>query len=1051
MLRRLTAILCLAAGVALTVPPAVRAEVEIDSSTFGGLQARSIGPAVMSGRISALAAVPEDPLTIYAGTASGGVWKSKDGGLTWKPVFDDHIQSIGAVALDPQNPKNLWVGTGESCTRNSVSVGDGLYKSTDGGDSWQRVGLENSERIAAVQVHPKDSDTVWACATGHLWNRHEERGVYKTTDGGKTWKRTLFVDADTGCSDLDVDPQDPGILYAGMWQFRRRPWTFSSGGKGSGLYKSTDGGETWRPLTRGLPEGEKGRIAVAVAASRPSVVYALVEAKKTALYRSDDVGESWREVNSSANIQARPFYFSHLEVDPTDFSTVYKPGLSLTVSTDGGRSFNNSMVDGFGGGVHGDHHALWINPKNPNELILGTDGGAYMSYDKGNNWRHIRALPVSQFYRISYDMEWPYNVYGGLQDNGSWSGPSRATAGIQNRHWRNIGMGDGFYAFRAPNDPDLVFVEYQGGEISRLRLSTGENKQIKPLPGKGEPKYRFNWNTPIHLSPTTPGTMYLGSQFLFRTRDNGDSWEVISPDLTTNDPKKQEQARSGGLSIDNTAAENYTTIYAIAESPKNGQVIWVGTDDGNVQVTRDGGKTWTNVVGNVPGVPKATWVSGIDASPHDEAAAFVTFDGHALGDMKTYVYRTTDFGRTWAPLGGETLKDAGYAHVVRQDLANPELLFLGTELGLWVSIDGGARWARFTGGLPQVAVRDLAIHPRESDLIVATHGRGVYVVDDLTPLRRLTREALEADVAMLEARPSPMVIPAAVMEFAGDDEFVGLNPEEAGIITYYLKKRHVIGDLKVEVFDDKGEKIADLPSGKRRGINRVAWPMRLKPPKVPPSESILPFAVLGPRVPAGTYTVKLTQGQKTYSQRIELVPDPRSRHTPEDRALQQKTAMTLYGMLGQLAYVTEAAGSIAEQAEARAGALSKGDRLRGRLEVLAKDVRSFIGGLSAQGEGLFARDVRLREELGALYGGVNGYEGRPSRSQLDQVPVLQAGIDEAAARLESIQKGELAAVNRELEKRKLEPVKAKTREEWEKEDGKRAAALPARLPVARPF
>jgi photosystem II stability/assembly factor-like uncharacterized protein len=1048
------AVLCLAAGLALAGPAAVRAQaqaganLEIDSNTFGALEARSIGPAVMSGRISAIAAVPEDPLTVYVGTASGGVWKSRDGGVVWKPVFDEHTQSIGAVAIDPKNPKNVWVGTGESCTRNSVSVGDGVYKSTDAGETWQRVGLESSERIAALRVHPTDGNTAWACATGHLWDDHEERGVYKTTDGGKTWKRTLFVDAKTGCSDLDVDPQDPRIVYAGMWQFRRTPWSFHSGGKGSGLFKSTDGGETWKPLTQGLPEGEKGRVAVAVAPSRPNVVYALVEAKKTALYRSDDTGASFQEVNSSFNLQVRPFYFAHLVVDPTDFNTVYKPGLSLTSSKDGGKSFGSA---GFGGSVHSDHHALWINPRNPNEMILGTDGGVYMSYDKSRSWRHVKALPVSQFYRVSYDMDWPYRVYGGLQDNGSWSGPSRGVAGIQNRDWDNIGGGDGFWAFRDPADPDVLYVEYQGGEISRRRLSTGENKVIKPTPGAGEAPYRFNWNTPIHLSPTQKGTLYLGSQYLFRSRDQGDSWERISPDLTTNDPKKQQQQTSGGLTVDNSTAENHTTIYSIGESPKNPQVIWVGTDDGNVQVTRDGGATWANVTGNVqsgPGLPKNTWVSHVEPSPHDEATAFATFDGHATGDLKPHVYKTTDFGRTWASLGTEALN--GYAHTIEQDLVNPELLFLGTETGLWVSVDGGARWARFTGKLPKVAVRDLAIHPRESDLILATHGRGVYIVDDITPLRNLRREVLEADAAFLPSRPAPMVIPAAVQNFPGDDEFVGENPGEAATIVYYLKKRHLLGDLKVEVYGADGKLISSLPAGKRRGLNRVPWPMRLPPPKVPPANALVfqPFLTLGPRVPAGTYTVKLIQGGKTYTSQVELTPDPRSRHSAEDRAVQQETAMALYGMLARLTYLADAAVGVRDQALQRAEALPKGDRLRGRLTTLAGNVERERAKLVATSEGgWLSGEEQLRERLGTLYSGVNGYEGRPSRSQLDQVKVLGGEMDQAAARLESIHESELAAVNAELAKRKLEPIRVQTREEWEKKDGQRTGAAPAFLPI----
>ncbi|HSN85287.1 MAG TPA: glycosyl hydrolase, partial [Thermoanaerobaculia bacterium] len=732
-------------------------------------------------------------------------------------------------------------------------------------------------------------------------------------------------------------------------------------------------------------------------------------------------------------------------VDPADFNTVYKPGLMLTSSNDGGKSFGSAL--GFGGSVHSDHHALWINPKNPNEMLLGTDGGVYMSYDKSRTWRHIRALPVSQFYRVSYDMDWPYNVYGGLQDNGSWAGPSRDIAGIQNRDWRNIGGGDGFYAFRDPTDPDLVFVEYQGGQISRLRLSTGENKEIKPLEAAGEPEYRFNWNTPIHLSPTRPGTMYLGSQFLFRSRDRGDSWEKISPDLTTNDPKKQGK-KSGGLTVDNSSAENHTTIYSVSESPKNAEVIWVGTDDGNVQVTQDGGKTWTNVSGNVTGVPKGTWVSHVEASPHDEATAFATFDGHATGDMSPHVYKTSDFGKTWKSLATEAV--SGYAHVVKQDPVNPDLLFAGTEMGLYISADGGSRWARFTGKLPKVAVRDLAIHPRESDLILATHGRGIYIVDDITPLRNLTREALEADVTMLPARPAPMVIPAAIQDFPGDDEFVGANPEEAATIVYYLKKRHLIGDMRLEVYNDKGEKVATLPAGKRRGMNRVAWPMRLPPPKLPGANSLVlqPFAMLGPRVPAGTYTVKLIQGDKTYTSPVELAPDPRSTHTAEDRAVQQQTAKELYDLLSRLTYLADVTVTVRDQARERAGALPKGDKLRGRLEALATSFESQRATLVATSEGGWLSGERqLREKLGELYGGVNGYEGRPSKSQLDQVKVLSGELDRAAGRLDKLQAGELAAVNRELEAKKLAPIKPRSREEWEKQEGNRAAAAPAFVPL----
>ncbi|GBD32643.1 hypothetical protein HRbin33_01616 [bacterium HR33] len=1003
----------------------------LDSDVLGGLVPRAIGPATTSGRISAIDAVPTDPLTIYVGAAGGGVWKSEDGGITFKPIFDDYPQSIGAIAVDPSNPRTVWVGTGESWVRNSVSVGFGVYKSTDGGETWRLAGLERSERIARIVVHPKQSDIVYVCATGPAFSSGGERGVYQTTDGGKTFRRVLFVNDDTGCSDLAIDPQEPRILYAGMWQYRRRADFFTSGGPGSGLYKSTDGGETWRLLTNGLPEGEKGRIAVAVAPSRPSVVYALVEAKTTALYRSEDLGEHFEQVNASNVVQARPFYFALVVVDPTDYNRVYKPSFFLGISTDGGRSFSSPITGEQN--VHSDHHALWVNPKNPHHLILGTDGGVYMSYDRGAHWRHVRGLPVAQFYEVSYDLEWPYNVYGGLQDNGTWMAPSRSIGGVKLADWRNIGMGDGFHAFPDPTDRDLVYVEYQGGNLLRVRKSTGEVKEIKPYAGAGEPKLRFNWNTPVHLSPTQPGTIYVGAQYLFRSRDRGESWERISPDLTTNDPSKQRQHESGGLTVDNTSAENHTTIYTISESPLDPQVIWVGTDDGNLQVTRDSGRTWRNVAANVPGLPAGTWVSHVEASRFGAGTAYATFDGHYSGDMRTYVYRTTDYGATWESLAGDSLE--GYAHVIREDPVNPQLLFLGTELGLFVSLDGGASWVRFRSGFPKVAVRDLAIHPREHDLIIATHGRGIYILDDITPLRALSAGVLARDAVVLPSRPAVMVAPAALQAFSGDDEFVGANPEEAAMVAYYLKRRPLFGELKLLVYDSAGNLVSSVPGTRRRGVNRVAWPMRLRPPKVPRATSLVAQAgaFWGPRVPEGKYRVKLVAGSDSLDAEVLLEPDPRVAYSAEDRAVQDRAALRLYDLVQRLAYVVDAVVELRDSVRARSSADGVSGGLRRRLSGLADRLEGFRSELVSTSEaGRMAGEEKLRERLVSLYGAVNGYEGRPTASQLEQVEVLAAEVEAAERRLAQLAGSELQALNRELRGRGLGVLRLLAREEWER-------------------
>jgi len=1019
--------------------PALAADgVKITSDTFGGLTARSIGPATMSGRVTSIDAVTTDPLTLYVGTASGGIWKSIDGGTSFKPIFDDHTQSIGDLRVDPSDPRTIWVGTGEANTRNSVSIGDGVYKSTDGGESWTHLGLAETERIARVLVDPKSRDTAYVCATGKLWSANEERGVFKTSDGGKTWKKVLYVDADTGCSELAIDPQEPRILYAGMWTFRRYPDFFRSGGPGSALYKSTDGGETWQELSNGLPARPRGRIAVSVAPSRPSTLYAVVESRDekagkadTALYRSDDAGASWARTNDSFNVQVRPFYFALVVVDPTDHQRVYKPGLTLTYSTDGGKSFT-SLFTGGQGSYHSDIHALWIHPGRPNELFMGTDGGVYVSKNRAGSWSFVRSLPLGQFYRIAVDMQDPYMVYGGLQDNASWVGPSESWGGVENKDWLMVGGGDGFATFPDTGDPRYVYRTLQGGVATRVDLVTGEAKDVKPYADKGENELRFNWNAAFVPSPTDPSVIYMGSQYLMRSRDRGDSWERISPDLTTNDAQRQRQKQSGGLSIDNSTAENNTTIYTISESPKDADVIWVGTDDGNVQLTRDGGKSWTNLLGKIPGAPRGAWVSRVEASHHDAATAYVTIDDHRRGDMKPYLWRTRDFGATWESLVTDTIE--GYAWVIAEDRVNPNLLFLGTEWGLWISIDGGRQWARFEGGLPKrVAVHDLVVHPRTGDLVVGTHGRAIYILDDLTPLRALGAEAMAEDVALLPSRPSELSLrPAIGSWFSGDDEFVGANPSADASIVYWMKKRHLFGDLKVEVFDDAGELLATIPGSKRVGVNRVRWATSLKPPKIPPASSILFGGFQGPRLPEGVYKIRLTKGKQVLESTVTLVPDPRNPHSVEDRELKQRTDMRLYDDIERLGYVGDQLVALRDAAKQRAAAARPADKKR--LEAFAESTDEFRNSFVATGDGYIGGDEKLREHLGNLYGNVVAFEGRPSPAQLDRLANLEEELAAVEKRFADFVAKDVAAINKLLAAAKAEPLAVATREQWKAKD-----------------
>ncbi|MEZ4984589.1 MAG: hypothetical protein R2795_06085, partial [Saprospiraceae bacterium] len=798
--------------------------ITTESVLLNGIRARHLGPAVMSGRISTMAVHPNDANTIYIGAAGGGVWKTVSGGMSIRPIFDDFTQSIGKIAIAPSEPETVYVGTGEPWPRNSVSVGTGMYKSKNGGTTWEAIGLDQTERISDIIVHPTDPNTLYVAALGHLWNANKERGVFKSTDGGKTWNNIFYIDENTGASDLDFDPRNPEVVYAVMWSFRRYPWSFDSGFTGkSGVYKSTDGGATWQPIHNGLPDETLGRMAIGVAPSNGDVVYLSVECKsvdKRGLYLSTDAGANWKRVSTDFNTTVRPFYFSNLTVDPHNDSIVMKCGLNAIVSEDRGHVFRS-----VGSNVHSDIHDIWIDPNNTQHVLLATDGGVYESTDRGYTARMWMNLPVSQFYHVSVDDAIPFNVYGGLQDNGSWMGPSRKAGGVENKDWTNVMGGDGFFVFRHKKKAHILFAESQGGMLARYNTETGQSQYITPYRKGDEEKLRFNWNSPILQSPTDDERMYFASQYLYRTTDMGESWDRISPDLTTDDDAKQEQYRSGGLSIDNSGAENHCTIYTMAESPKDANILWVGTDDGNLQVTSNGGQNWTNVVANISGLPAHTWVTFVEASPHDAQTAYVTFDGHRTGDMQTYLYQTTDLGKTWTRLASSDVE--GYALCVRQDQQQPSLLYLGTEFGLYVSLDAGTSWARFTNNMPKVGVRHIVIHPRDNALVMATHGRGIIVLDDLSPLQQLGSDIVGAKVAFLRTQPTLLKDPGAGGGwFGGAGNFSAENPGRMAQVIYYNPKRHTFGKMYFEIWKD-GKMVREIPAGKAAGINVVDMPTSL--------------------------------------------------------------------------------------------------------------------------------------------------------------------------------------------------------------------------------
>lgn len=852
-------------------------------AAFSRLEWRSIGPANMGGRIADIEGVAGDPSIVYVASASGGLWKTTNGGTTWKPIFERQgTLSIGDIALAPGNPDVVWVGTGESNVRNSVSFGDGVYKSTDGGKTWQHMGLKESEHISAIVINPNNSDIVYVGALGHAFGPNDERGVFMTTDGGKTWTKTLYIDNQHGVSDLEIDPSNPNILYAGMWSFERKPWTHRSGSEKGGVYKSIDGGRTWNKLTNGLPK-LMGRIGVRAAPSNPNIVYVIVEAKEGTLYRSDDRGETFRMVSKNDDIVSRGFYYTRVRVDPTNENHIYAVASTLFTSVDGGKTFRSIT-----GRTHIDYHALWLDPKNPRRMWNGQDGGIAVSYDGGETWEAVYNIPLGQFYQIHADNRLPfYYVMGGLQDNGAWTGPSRTRepAGILNDDWRMVSFGDGFYIINNPDEPDQYLSESQGGEIVWTDFRTREQQAINPWgrgsgggPALGQ-KYRFNWNTPIVLSPHDKTTIYFAGNVVFRSADFGKTWEQISPDLTTNDPEKLKDA-GGPIAFENSTAEYHSTIISIAESPVQKGQVWVGTDDGNLQLTSDGGKNWTNLIRNIAGVGANSPVSHVEPSRASANVAYIAFDRHMFDDFRPYIFKTTDGGKSWTSISGD-LPAKAYVQVVREDPKNTSLLYAGTELGLFISYDGGRDWIPLNlKNLPNVSVHDLIVHPRENDLIVATHGRSVWILDDATAIQQMNQQILDSSIHLFPVRPALRFTSRFSRYGLGDKVFTGPNPPNGALITYYLKEKPDDKDtFKLQVFDREGKLVQDIEKpAKEKGLNRVSWNLRLAGPEIrrPPTAEETAFggAPRGPLVLPGTYTIRLTSGNRTVEEHVEVQLDP---------------------------------------------------------------------------------------------------------------------------------------------------------------------------------
>ncbi len=1013
-----------------------------------GLEWREIGPTIMGGRIADVAVVESDPSTFYVGAATGGVWKTVNGGTSFEPVFgDEPTASIGDVTIAPSNPNVVWVGTGEPQNRQSSPWGMGVFRSVDAGRTWTHTGLENTHHIARIQVDPGDPDIAYVAAVGHLWGPSPDRGVYRTLDGGGTWELVLHIDDDTGAIDLAMDPGDPRTLFAAMYQRRRTLWGFNGGGPGSGIYRTLDGGDTWEEMTEGLPEGDMGRIGLDIYRGDGNLVYAVVEAdprrpgqgfggsgggerdRKNGVYRSTDRGATWEQVSNTNN---RPMYYSQIRIDPNDPDRIYLGGAQLYRSSDGGRTFTNDAAQG----VHSDHHALWIDPSDSDHLILGGDGGVSVSWDRSDSWRQLRNLPVAQFYEIGVDGRDPYHVCGGLQDNGSWCAPSDtwSSQGIRPRDWYNVGSGDGFFTVMHPTEP-VMLAESQGGNITRVNLVTRERLSMRPVArplateeGEEDRTYRFNWDSPIVLSTHDPNTIYLGGNHVFRSTDMGQSWQEISPDLTKA-IDRTTLAIMGVLGSEpmmsaNDGTSSFGNLVSLAESPLDPNVLYAGSDDGNLQVTRDGGATWTNVAPRMPGLPDMTYLTRIVASHADAGTVWAAGDNHRNDDFAPYLYVSRDYGETWRRIT-DGLPDGWSVNALLQHPRDADLLFTGNEVGIWFSIDAGESWHPLRGNLPTVPVDDIRVQPRENDLVIGTHGRGIWIMEDITPLEDLSEAVLASAVHLFPVRRATEYNPYRPQGWT-PGIWAAENPPYGARIRYWLGSAAaapVVGEegaggVSLTVLGEDGEVIRTLRGQGERGLHEVVWDLRWEPPyeSEGPQQGGGGFffgGPIGPRVLPGTYTVRLEAGGEALETEIEVRLDPRVEVSPRDLAARQEAMMRAYAMAKPANDASRALRRLRDQLRAAREQLGGHEEAPSSLGEEADAIGDTLDGIG-EDLGVARRGTRVQFTL-------ESYHGAPTEDALWQLDRGWTALEGAVGRLNAVITDRMPAFYRALDENGIRP------------------------------